>query len=189
MNIFYLSNNPLECAEQMPDIHVGSKSHGGKMIVETAQLLSLAYSLERLAGPDCPRTQKGTPRKHFNPKHPCGLWTVKDKCNWLWLLDLGFYMVEEKKYRGGNEHYCLEFFKWCSRYPPELPYGNFTEPPQCMPEEYQQESTIEAYRDFYWYDKRLKMDLTWTERDIPLWYSYRILDGLTEQAQELEMGY
>jgi len=35
----------------------------------------------------------------------------------------------------------------------KIPYNGFTPPPQCMPDEYKKDDTIEAYREFYILDK------------------------------------
>lgn len=170
MNIFYFDYDVNECVRQMADIHVGSKEWGGKMIVETAQLLSLAFPLERLAEEDCPRTQKGTPRKHFNPNHPCGLWTVEDYYNWSWLLDLAYAMMRERKHRGAEtEHYCKEFFDWCNKQMPDLPVGCFSDPPACVREDLIDRNVVQSYRNCYLYDKSETMELKWTNRKIPEW--------------------
>ena len=31
----------------------------------------------------------------------------------------------------------------------EIPEGDFTEPPQCMPDQYRNENYVTAYRDYY----------------------------------------
>ena len=56
MNIFWLDNDPQIAAQMLADIHVGSKNRGGKMIVESAQMLGNCYSLEQLL--DAPYTKK-----------------------------------------------------------------------------------------------------------------------------------
>ena len=58
MNLFILDLDPVKAAQLYQDIHVN------KIIIEGCQLLAAAYPLERLEEPDCPRTQKGTPRTH-----------------------------------------------------------------------------------------------------------------------------
>ena len=50
-----------------------------------------------------------------------------------------------------------------------IPDIGFTEPPQCMPDEYKDEDYIQGYRDYYWYDK--KYFAKWNKGvDAPAWW-------------------
>jgi hypothetical protein len=71
VNIFYVDKNPMLAAQALVDQHVN------KQVSETAQELSNCYTLEQLADPSCPRTKKGTPRKHSYPHHPCCKWPAE----------------------------------------------------------------------------------------------------------------
>ena len=92
MNIFTTDYCPVQSAQNVCNEHF-------KMIVESCQILATCFSLERLAEQDCPRTIKGTPRKHFNPKHPSCVWAKKSTGNMDWLIMHTLALLEEKKYR------------------------------------------------------------------------------------------
>ena len=51
MNIFVTDKDPVVAAQNLCDKHIN------KMIVESAQMLANAFSLERQAESDCPRSQ------------------------------------------------------------------------------------------------------------------------------------
>ena len=106
MNIFALDHCPEESAKQLCDIHLS------KMLVESCQLLATCFSLERLAQEDCPRTQSGNKRKHFNPKHPSALWVRESTANMDWLILHTLAMEDERLERGMNPHFCVGFLHW-----------------------------------------------------------------------------
>ena len=80
-------------------------------------------------------------------------------------------MVEEKLYRGGNLHFCKTFIEWCDKNFPILPRTHLTLPVQAMPDEYKNVDPVQAYRDYYWYNKRVNIDMRWTRREKPEWWS------------------
>ena len=47
--------------------------------------------------------------------------------------------------------------------------GGFTPPPQCMPEEYRDEDTVEAYRKYYIGEKA--GFAKWKAREVPEWFN------------------
>jgi hypothetical protein len=165
MNIFYVDANPLLAAQALCNKHVN------KMIVETAQILSNCYSLERMAEPDCPRTQAGSPRKHSYPHHPCCKWVQKSFENWQWLVAHGLSLEMERLYRGFEPHFSVEFIKWCGNNKPVFIESDFTMPPQAMPDEYKMENPVEAYRRYYNEYKRNTIQMKWTRRNPPEWWN------------------
>lgn len=83
MNIFVLDLDPRRCASYHCDFHVG------KMITETAQILS---------------TVLGGPYKPTHVSHPCVKWAEDGIDNVAWLLALGDALGNEFMYRRGKLH-------------------------------------------------------------------------------------
>jgi len=108
MNIFPLSErlDPIESALMQCDKHILSQ---GK---ESCQILSNCFSLEALASDGCPRTQKGHPRKHSYPHHPCCKWVQESKGNFKWLLLHAKAQFEEFTVRYGKRHFSEDFVDW-----------------------------------------------------------------------------
>jgi hypothetical protein len=108
MNIFCTDSCPIESARTAPDKLVI------KMPTESGQLLATAFPLSRLAAEDCPRTKTGNPRSHFNPNHPCGVWTRKTYGNFNWLILHSYALLEEKyiRYPHGGRHFAHDFIDW-----------------------------------------------------------------------------
>ena len=190
MNIFILDYCPEKSTHLMVDAHTR-----GKMITETAQILSNAYSLERLAAPDCPKSQKGLPRKHSYPFHPCCKWVSEGLDNFKWVAAHGFFLQKEKNYRFGHkEHFSTKFIKWCINNPPNLP-NRWTTPALAMkqyPECMDYNDPVGSYRAFYEKDKRFDragrpMDV-WTRRKRPKWFPLKkfimkSIDSIFESIQ------
>ena len=176
MNIFYLDDNPQIAAEMHCDKHVV------KMLVEYAQLMSTAHRVT-----DClPIVSKSkTGRKvtryilrepelenilykacHVN--HPSAIWARESKQNYSWLLNLWLCLHNEYKSRYKKEHksYTLLRYYLCE-IPQGTASGEFSEPPQCMPDDVKTDDTIEAYRDYYRVHK--SSFATWKNRR-PEWY-------------------
>ena len=91
MNIFYLHDTPVTCAQYHTDKHVV------KMIIEYAQLLSTAHRL--VDGDEGLVLYKAT---HKN--HPSAIWARRSAQNYAWLY---YHMMElgreyEKRY--GKKH-------------------------------------------------------------------------------------
>lgn len=174
MNIFYLDNCPVLSAHMMADIHTGSKNKGGKMIVEACQLLATCYPLDRLAALDCPRTKKGTPRQYGYYNHPCAVWVRSSGDHADWLIRHGIAMCEEKIFRGGKQHFGLDFLKWCDKIRPEQTTGWQT-PYLAMPEELREDNAVDAYRAYYYITKKCgiygdPIEMNWTKREKPDWW-------------------
>ena len=173
MNIFVLDYNPVRAAIHMVDKHVMSK-----MIVESAQILSNCFTDEQLAHPSCPRTQKGTVRKHSYPHHPCSKWVQESKTNMWWVIYNSFSMDGERMVRWKIKnpsptdicppHFSIPFIDWCevNIKKSKVPDSGITPFVQCMPEEYKNPDPVIAYRNYYRYGK--KHLHKWT-RNKPSW--------------------
>ena len=159
MNIFVLSETPKIAAEYHCDKHVI------KMILESAQMLSTAFSnneeYENLI-----KNKKIYRKTHFN--HPCAKWARECIENWNWLRDLSYWLNEEKKYRyNSGDHKSWIMIKNMSA--PNLKENASTTPFQCCMPDYCKTSQdpIENYRNYYINEKQ--RILKYTKRHIPDW--------------------
>jgi hypothetical protein len=135
MNIFVLDRDPRLAAEYHCDKHVI------KMILETAQLLSAAHHV--LDG------EKPGLYKLTHKNHPCSLWTRESRENYFWTLNLGLWLLYEYEKRYGKTHKTSEVMERLKTAPKNTPYGRLTTFAQAMPEIYQREDAVEAYRTYY----------------------------------------
>jgi len=126
MNIFYLHRNPYKAATYFYD------KHKVKMILESAQMLCTAHHVYG--------NGDNVPYKKAHVNHPSTIWARTSKSNYYWLYEhmLGIGKVYTKRY--GKYHLSIDI--------------GFTEPPQCMPDEYKVEGdSISAYWNYYEQDK------------------------------------
>ncbi len=181
MNIFRLDNNPNIAATFYHDSHVR------KICVEIAQILQTAYSLERLAAPDCPRNQKGKPRGHGYKNHPICVWARLNLSNFAWVVKHGEALHQEFVFRFGKKHFSFSFIDWCLRNSPQIPVGVPTVQPQCF-KNYPNlinPDPVQGYRDYYNTDKLFffqngkKKFAKWSKRPIPNWIN---IDNLSEKT-------
>jgi hypothetical protein len=183
MNIFYLNENPKQCAQEHLDKHVV------KMILEYAQLLSTAHRL--LDGEQYIDSSSGRKIKRWkldNPKlekllfkashinHPSAIWCRKNVQNYMWLAELLEETCNEYTHRYGKIHSVqasglMQELK--NNFPKNLPIGPFTEPTPAMPDDCKVPGdSLQSYKNYYIQKKRLFAK--WTNRAMPIWF----LDGL-----------
>lgn len=156
MNIFYIDSDPVIAAQQLADDHIR------KMQIESAQMLCFAHYAYGNTAP-----YKNS-KKHFN--HPCSKWVRQSIQHYHWLLQHGLEVCNEFEKRYGKSHKTKEVLKWLSDNQPPIPDNGFTEPPQCMPEQYQLPNTIDAYHKFYIEDKIGIKKLGWNKlNNVPSW--------------------
>ena len=167
MNIFILDSDPVIAAQMACNKHVI------KMVLESAQLLCTAH---RTLNPDSDfQFYKAT---HVN--HPCNKWIREHVNNYKWLCEHAIGLCDEYEHRYSKTHKCRPIIEWCSKNIPNIKNANalhflggywVTEIPQCMPDEYKcQNSAVIAYRNFYWFDKRIKFKCEWGNREKPYWW-------------------
>ena len=158
MNIFVLSPCPRTAARLHCDKHVV------KMILETAQLLYTAHHV--VGTPDLP---DGAYKKtHAN--HPCALWVRESRANYLWLVELGWWLCKEYQVRYGahKTHKTERHILWLKSRVPHLPNGPATPFRQAMPEAYKHPDPIQAYQTYYREDKLKRRGIVvYTKRDCP----------------------
>lgn len=180
MNIFYLDECPIQCAEWMVDKHVV------KMILETAQLLSTAHRLhdgEEYEG----KTQTGRKVRrwslsdhrdnviytatHIN--HPSAVWARTSVENYNWLVDHFFALMNEYNYRYDKQHKCFGEIGYLLQSPPNnLKDYDMTKMPSCMDDQYIiSEDPIKNYRNYYQHGKSHMF--SWKRRDPPPWINIK----------------
>lgn len=177
MNIFLLSeqNCPIESASMMCDQHIV------KMCIESCQLLATCFTLDRLAQDDCPKTQKGTPRKHFNINHPCSKWVVESTSNIRWLIRHCEEIFRQYSVRYGRDkrHFTEDFLDWVIDNIDDVlaPEGNLTPFKVAISDdsicrnipEFETFEIYEQYRKYYIHDKPFA---TWDKGvSAPDWFS------------------
>ena len=181
MNIFYLDEDPRQCAEWMVDKHVV------KMIVETAQLLSTAHrvmdGLELKVLLRNPATGKTRNKKvwvlddyrndifyaatHIN--HPSAIWARESVSNYNWLVDHLFALADEYRFRYSKNHATITKLGYEIQSPPHaLKEWDWTPMPSCMDDQYIiSDDPIKNYRNYYRYGKSSMH--AWKKRQPPQW--------------------
>ena len=136
MNIFYLHRDPVAAAKVQYNKHVV------KMILESAQMLCTAHH-HYGNGDNVPYR-----KAHYN--HPSTKWVRESDEHYMWLFDHMVALGKEYTKRYGKTHLTInKCFLPLYRVPEGIPSNGFTPPPQCMPDEYKDESTAKAYWNYY----------------------------------------
>lgn len=164
MNVFFLDNNPKQCA-----IYHNNK-HCIKQLLESSQLLC---GVHHVVG-----TQTDIPYRLSHKNHPCAIWARESLSNYLYLCELGLELCNEYTYRYGKRHKSLEVIMWCISNRPNIPDIGFTEPARAMPDEYKVKSVVQSYRNYYIGAK--SGFANWKNREVPFWFS---------QKNELTLSY
>ena len=159
MNIFYLDRDPEIAAQMMCDKHVV------KMILESAQMLSTAH---RVLDGDGYANKFGL-YKATHKNHPSAIWARTCWKQYSWLYQHMCYLMEEYTYRYGKHHATERLIHDLWKPPCNLPVGDFTDPPQCMPDYCKNEDTVSAYHKYYIMEKA--NFATWKRRDKPEWFN------------------
>ena len=148
MNIFYLDKCPHKAAELQYNKHVV------KMILESAQMLCTAHHVH--GNPD------DVPYKQAHLNHPSTIWARENASNYEWLFHHFCALSKEYKKRYGKNH--LSYTK-CFHPLSLVPKGidgtwyGVTKMPQCMPDEYKDECSIQAYWNYYIGEKHMVANL------------------------------
>ena len=184
MNLFVLSNDPVEAAQLQCDKHVV------KMIVESGQMLSTTHRM--LDGTLESRPSKSGKTKskywvHPDPvlekvlyravhmHHPCTVWTMQTSENYKWHYMHFVALCDEFKYRYGKIHRTDEVLRDVLSFPPmKLPNGPLTKQPLAMKSnpECMFDDVVESYRAFY-QTKQARFKMAWTKRNKPDWFVVR----------------
>lgn len=175
MNIFHLSDDPIESAKWMVDKHVV------KMIVESAQLLSTShrvldgvqYEARTKSGRSCKRWFLSDDREHYlyaatHVNHPSAVWVRQSVENYLWLVDHMYALLDEYRHRYSKIHKTTEI-AWILQSPPfHLKEWDRTPFISAMDEKYiVSADPIENYRNYYRLGKASIHK--WTNRERPFW--------------------
>lgn len=159
MNIFALSEDPIQSAQMQCDKHIV------KMILESAQMLSTAHRVLDNAGEPYYKIA------HLN--HPCTKWTRKTSGNYVWHYTHWSALCKEYTHRYNKVHLSQQKLEFAlRRLPKNIRYSARTKFPCCMPKEYKVHGTsgnaniIANYKLFY-ANKPFK--LQWTNRQQPDW--------------------
>lgn len=154
MNIFALDIDPEQAAKWHCD------SHSGKMLLETAQMLSTINRMAGLSGSFYMPTHKN---------HMCTVWARQTSGNYRWLWRLGLFLGVEFEARYGHPHKSLQIIQGLSQPPSIVPSGRLTKFALCMPDKYKEANPITAYRNFYKAEKSGGKLGTWKQNK-PEWW-------------------
>ena len=136
MNIFYLDKDPYIAARLQYNKHVV------KMILESAQMLCTAHHVYGF--PD------DVPYKQAHLNHPSTIWCRQNRHNYMWLYRHMIALGDEYTRRYGKTHMSITKCKNILRsYPALIPDGEFTQPPQAMPDKYKDKCSVQAYWNYY----------------------------------------
>jgi predicted ATP-dependent endonuclease of OLD family len=137
MNIFYLSHCPEKAAQYQYNKHVV------KMILETAQLLCTAHVI--LDGDEA-----NVPYKPTHKNHPSAVWVRSSAENYMWAYEHMLALGAEYTRRYKKTHLTiLKCRDVLYTFPKAIDYKSFAQPPQCMPDEYKSECSVDAYWNYY----------------------------------------
>lgn len=158
MNIFWINSNPRLAARDHIDKHVI------KMILETAQLLSIAHRVL-----DKHNKSNSNYLKITHKNHPCAVWVRKSSSNYEWTFELfrGLYVEKIKRYGGGHVTF-EDYSDILEKLPKNIPIKGLTAPAQAMPDQYKNKDPVVAYRQFY-IGEKYKF-ASWKNKEPPSWF-------------------
>ena len=152
MNIFYLDKCPEKAARLQYNKHVV------KMILESAQMLCTAH---HHYGNDTVPYKKA----HYN--HPSTIWARQSGENYTWLYRHMMELGREYEKRYSKKHLSIIKCKHLHIHPENIPHEPFEQPPQCMPDEYKDKCSVQAYWNYYIGEKHTvanpKTEKIWTK--------------------------
>tara|TARA_B110000977_G_scaffold67767_2_gene92013 strand:- start:6497 stop:7093 length:597 start_codon:yes stop_codon:yes gene_type:complete len=195
MNIFVLDENPVRAAQLQCDKHVV------KMILESGQMLSTAHRV--LDGVKTKGPSKSGKRmvdkwhmsdsykedllyKAVHVNHPCTVWTMESLANYAWHYDHFCALAIEYEYRYKKKHATFEKLEEILSMPPRnIPQNVGQTPfklamqhePQCMHEK----DPVRSYQEYY-YTKRDRFDMKWTERPVPDWFVSQMINENNDES-------
>ena len=189
MNIFILSEDPIEAAQLQCDKHVV------KMIVESAQMLSTVHRM--LDGKMERRpSKKGSMLQYFkldderedvlykacHYNHPSTVWTREACCNYTWHYNHFIALCDEYTYRYGKIHSTDSKLRNVLKALPnniartrvKTPYKlAMSSNPECIVNDLGGTNAVESYRNFY-QTKKERFKMIWTKRNVPEWFNANI---------------
>lgn len=177
MNIFVLSTDIAECAEQHND------SHTRKMVIEYSQLLSTAHRVldgtqyygrtkngRKISRWSLPDEREDRLYKATHVNHPSAIWVRQSEQNYKWLYRLLQSLLLEYSHRYERLHKSASLLPYLWFAPQNIDHNQpFTMPPQAMPDYCKRKSVVDGYRTYYIYEKAHLAH--WKKRDVPEWYS------------------
>ena len=139
MNIFYFSEDPVVSAKAQPDKMLV------KMPLETAQMLCTAHRI--LDGDDYADEVGLYKQAYMN--HPCTIWARECSGNYWWLYKHFLALGNEYTYRYKRTHLSLQKLSDALYVMPKnITRGLMTDVAQAMPDEYKNEDSSLAYRNY-----------------------------------------
>ena len=173
MNIFYLNRDPVVAAQMQCDKHVV------KMILESAQMLSTAHRV--LDGDEYANNYGLYKMAHKN--HPSTIWVRTCDENYEWLWKHMEALMYEYTHRYSKHHATERLTHALWKLPINISYGEFTDPPQCMPDYCKGDDTVSAYQTYYIVEK--SDFATWKNRETPEWFNDKNnKDGIRKSTEE-----
>lgn len=185
MNLFVLSECPVEAAQLQCDKHVS------KMCVESAQMLSTAHRM--LDGHVEKRPSKSgksmvnywvhsdpvmetTLYKAVHYHHPCTVWTIQTSANYEWHYQHFAALAQEFTYRYEKQHRSYVLLKDVLKNPPKnIPIGAQSDWALAMkanPECIFEGDAVRSYRAFY-QTKQDRFKMVWSKRPVPDWFKVK----------------
>lgn len=136
-----LDEDPAIAAQMHCDQHVG------KMLMESAQLLSSAHHILRNVESSEINPYGLTKLTHKN--HPCALWVRKSLHNYNWLFSLASNLSLEFKFRRSKLHASSLRLEALKLAPSSISDIGPTFPALAMPVQYHNKNPITSYRNYY----------------------------------------
>jgi len=153
MNVFLLDRDPAAAALAHHD------RHAGKMILESAQMLS---TVARSRGLSHPQMYRST-----HAGHPCTRWLASSPAAVAWVRDLCVALDAEHRHRFGTTHKSAAVAAAMIDLLAPTCAPSLDDAPQAMPEEFRRADPVEAYRAYY---RATKVEgARWTNRNAPHW--------------------
>jgi hypothetical protein len=184
MNIFILNESPIIAAQEQCDKHVV------KMIVESAQMLSTAHRMldgnetrrQSKSGKtmskywELPDNRESVLYKAVHMGHPCTVWTMESKTNYVWHYAHFIALCDEYQYRYGKKHLTDQLLsETLKKIPDNIPDIKRTpfklamgSNPECVSKD-----PVESYRRFY-ETKQERFKMVWSKRPVPSWFNLRV---------------
>jgi len=121
--------------------------HVIKMILESAQMLCTAHHVYD--------NGHNVPYKKAHLNHPSTIWVRSSIHHYNWLYDHMIALGREYTNRYNKYHMSIDKCREALMYAPDgMPDNGFSEPPQCMPDEYKVEGdSLSAYWNYYEQEK------------------------------------